>query len=98
MSVLTFVPAATPVTTIVHTAPAAAFALAGASAMNGAIGGVEEYGNAFSTPAAAATTARVAVEVANVRSGPGLDYDKVGKLSSGVIVTLIEHKADWFKV
>ena len=98
VSVLTFVPAATPVTATVNTAPAAVFALAGASAINSAVGGVEESGSAFSMQTTTATTARVAVEVANVRSGPGLDYDKVGKLPSGVIVTLIERKADWFKV
>lgn len=92
-------------------APAAAFALAGLTGMGGAIGGVDEHATAepvafvgrentvvFRTTAATPNKARIAVDVANMRSGPGLTYDKIGKLPNGIVVTVLERSADWFHV
>lgn len=110
-SALVLVPAATPSRAYVPAAPAAAFALAGLTGMGGAIGGVEEADGAelevfagrdstvvFRTAASTPNKARISVDMANVRSGPGLTYDKIGKLPSGIVVTLIERSADWFHV
>jgi murein DD-endopeptidase MepM/ murein hydrolase activator NlpD len=111
VSTLVFAPAGARTGITVQAAPAAAFAMAGLTGMNGAIGGVEEHNIdrlqaqagrennvVFRTAATIPTKARIAVDVANVRSGPGLDYDKIGRLPNGVVVTLIERKTDWYHV
>jgi len=45
-------------------------------------------------------TPYVIVKVAegNVRSGPGTDYDKIGKVVRDVILRKVDTKGDWFKV
>lgn len=42
--------------------------------------------------------APVAVEVANLRSGPGTGYDRVGKLKQGQTVRLLGKNGEWYKV
>jgi murein DD-endopeptidase MepM/ murein hydrolase activator NlpD len=53
---------------------------------------------AFGAPARANTVATIAVDVANLRSGPGVAFGKVNRLKSGTVVSLIERTADWFRV
>ena len=40
----------------------------------------------------------VKVNEGNVRSGPGTDYDKIGKVVRDVILKKVETDGDWFKV
>ncbi len=42
--------------------------------------------------------ARVDTEVLNVREGPGTDYERIGKLYSGSIVTVLSQTEDWAEV
>ncbi len=41
---------------------------------------------------------RVTTSILNIRSGPGTDHDKVGKLSGGKVVTALEVLDDWYKI
>jgi cell wall-associated NlpC family hydrolase len=52
----------------------------------------------FGAPVEAQAVATVAVDVANLRSGPGLDYDRLGTLQSGVSLRLLARSGDWFSV
>ena len=40
----------------------------------------------------------VKVDEGNVRSGPGTNYDKIGKVVRDVILRKVETNGDWFKV
>ena len=42
--------------------------------------------------------AKVNTSSLNVRSGPGTSYDKVGKLSSGTVVTILDEANGWAKI
>lgn len=42
--------------------------------------------------------APVAVEVANLRSGPGTSYERVGKLKQGQTVRLLGRNGEWYQV
>jgi cell wall-associated NlpC family hydrolase len=52
----------------------------------------------FGAPVDRPTTAKIAAEAANFRSGPGLSYKTIGRLPSGTVVTIIEGSTDWYKV
>ena len=52
----------------------------------------------FRSIAAAPSKARIAVDVANLRAGPGLNYAKIGKLPSGIVVSLLDRKTNWYQV
>lgn len=89
-------------------APAAAFALASTSAAFVGDAGLVDIDLAqldaiegtldFGAPAAKETTARITADIANFRNGPGISYDKIGKLPNGTLVTLIDSNVDWYKV
>ncbi len=68
-------------------------ALAEAAAMDGLEGALD-----FGAPTAREIAAKIAASSANLRSGPGLVYDKVGKLASGTQVTALERSAEWLHV
>ncbi len=59
----------------------------------------EDAGEQEAPPAAEELCALVSVSsVLNVRGGPGTDYDKVGSLSSGEIVTVLSQEGEWSQV
>ncbi len=105
----TALPAATPAAQNLD-APAAVFALAGTTAAFLGDAGIADADPDlaqldtiegtldFGAPAGRPTTAKISAEAANVRSGPGLSYKTIGRLPSGTVVTIIEGKADWYKV
>ena len=105
----TALPAARPAAQIRH-APAAVFALAGTTAafvgdagLADADAAVAELGTFegtldFGAPADKQTTGKITSDAANIRSGPGIGYNKIGKLFNGAVVTIIESNNDWHKV
>jgi cell wall-associated NlpC family hydrolase len=52
----------------------------------------------LAAPVLAPSSVRIAVPVANVRSGPGLNYRKIGKLRADASVTVLLRQGDWFRV
>lgn len=54
----------------------------------------------LATPLIAAAMGEVAVSVniLNVRSGPGLDYDTISKISQSEKYTVLEEKNNWYKI
>jgi cell wall-associated NlpC family hydrolase len=88
--------------------PAAVFALAGTTAAFVGDAGLSDIDLAeleaiegtldFGAPVEKQTTAKVTAEAANFRAGPGIKYNKIGKLFNGTVVTLIESNTDWAKV
>ncbi|HEX6291667.1 MAG TPA: SH3 domain-containing protein [Herpetosiphonaceae bacterium] len=42
--------------------------------------------------------APVAVDVANLRSGPGIKYNRIGKLTEGQTVRLLGRNGEWYKI
>ncbi|WP_029215535.1 SH3 domain-containing protein [Kallotenue papyrolyticum] len=52
----------------------------------------------LAAPVSAGRFVPVTVEVANLRSGPGTSYERIGKLRQGQTVKLLGRNGDWFKV
>ncbi len=71
-------------------ADAAADELAALDGVEGTLG--------FGAPVAKPAVAIVSADIANLRGGPGLSYDKIGKLKLGTSVTLLGRSSDWFRV
>lgn len=100
------IPVAKP--TVAVTPVAASYAVQGglsAFVGDGAIAGdtaTDEFvfSNATATLGAPVNTlyAPVSADVANLRSGPGTDYARVGKLRQGQTVRLLGRSDDWYKV
>lgn len=40
----------------------------------------------------------VKIDKGNIRSGPGTDYDQIGKVVRAVILQKVEEKGDWLKI
>ena len=47
---------------------------------------------------AAGTTAYITADILNIRSGPGTGYARIGKLSKGTEVTILETLDGWYKI
>lgn len=63
----------------------------------GALDGIEGTLD-FGAPRNRPQAVKVSADVANLRGGPGIAYEKLGKLKLGATVTLIERSSDWFRV
>ncbi|RDY71942.1 hypothetical protein DXT76_04370 [Halobacillus trueperi] len=52
----------------------------------------------FETPPVYAVKAVIQVDHLNVRTGPGTNYDRIGKVHTGETYTILEEKDNWLKI
>lgn len=52
----------------------------------------------YETPSAYADKAVIQVDYLNVRTGPGTNYDRIGKVHTGETYKIIEEKDNWLKI